>query len=181
MSEGASPTTAAPGALPSQIGAQAEALLAEAQIVLPRGQAVTMPRLLAAICRQYECSFSFRGLDVPPERVMAPEMFLPLVTGTAQEDGHYLLGVDLGCGIRTDDESLFGVRSVVPPVTGHLADLMRALFFRHAAQKVFGLRQQACIDLTATYEVVAEQFLNLRKALEPAGGEVPWPQPPRLN
>lgn len=153
----------------------------EEAIQLARGRAIPMHQMLTGVCTLQACTFSFRGRDLPAHQVMAPEMFLPMVTGTAQDDGRYLLDVDFGCGLRLDEESLFGVRSVVPHITGHIADVVRALFFLNAAHKTFGLRPNACIDLTATYEIMNEQFQGLRKALGSPEGEIPWPHPPRLN
>lgn len=161
--------------------AQAQAAQVDEAIQLARGRAVPMHKMLSAICDQQDCTFSFQGRSVSAAEVMAPEMFLPMVTGTAQEDGHYLLAVDLGCGLRLADECLFGVRSVVPHITGHIVDVLRGLFFLNAANKVFGLRPHACIDLTATYELMREPFRSLREGLGSSEGEIPWPLPRRLN
>ncbi|MEJ8837570.1 hypothetical protein [Ramlibacter sp. AN1133] len=161
---------------------QAQHLLQlEAAITLAPGRAVPMHSFLAGLCMVHDCSFTLRGAELAAEHVMAPEMFLPMVAGTAMDDGRYLAGIDLGCGLRVDDGSLFGVRSVVPHLTGHIADVMRALFFMHAARKVFGLRERACIDLTASYEVMNGQFQSLRQALGSQQGEIPWPLPQRLS
>ena len=161
--------------------ANGQAAQVQEAVQLARGRAVPMHQMLTAICEQQDCTFSFRGRALPAPEVMAPDMFLPMVTGTAQEDGHYLLGVDLGCGLRLAEDSLFGVRSVVPHITGHIVDVLRALFFLNAANKVFGLRPQACIDLTTTYELMREPFQSLRAGLGSSEGEIPWPLPRRLN
>lgn len=162
--------------LPSDVAAQLEDT-----IQLARGRAVPMHHMLAGLCKVQSCTFTFGGRDLPPAQVMAPEMFLPLVTSTAQHMAHHLLDVDLGCGLRLDGAALFGLRCVVPHITGHIVDVCRGLFFLHAANTVLGLRRNACIDLTATYEIMNEQFQALRDSLRPAEGEIPWPLPQRHN
>lgn len=145
------------------------------------GRGLQVHRILARMCVLERCTFTFRGVAVDPFDVFAPEMFLPLLTAAVQESGRDLVDWDAGCRLRISPDSLFGVSSLVPHLTGHPVDLWRTLFFAHAMRKVLGVRPDANIDLTTTYEVMRESFEDLRARLQPIEGDIPWPQTQRVH
>lgn len=179
------PSAAPPYAADVPLATEAQLAAAEfarsIPVELPRGQALPMHRLLARLCIIENCSFSFRGTALDPLHVLAPEMFLPALAATAQEQGQYLAEWDAGCQLRADDESLFGVRSVVPHVTGHPVDLWRALLFAHSLRRSFGVRENSVVDLTAIYEHMREPFNLMRERAAHNQGDIPWPQMQRVR
>lgn len=141
---------------------------------------VPVSALLTNIYTLYNNRFTFNGDVVPVSYVMGTTGMLPCVAWGAQDAGHRLLGADLACSLRRDERALFGLRAVVPPVTGNLADIIRGLFFMHAARMLFGLRRDAEIEVSQVYEMFEHEFKDiLAQAVFGDSGEIAWPQPSR--
>lgn len=171
-------------ALPDRLSAIAGQALAQPGVAaaLPRpGRAVPMHQLLANFCLVQGCGFTQKGAPCDPLTVMSPAMFLPVIAWNVQGSGQDLLGVDLGCSLRLDQDSLFGARAVVPHVTGHIVDVFRALFFMHAATNLFGLRPNASIEVNPIHDMLREHFQGFLAGLTATEGEIPWPHPQPLN
>jgi hypothetical protein len=166
-----------PGDVAARVQVAQEALAGAGK----NARVIAMHSFLATVCEQQGCSFTFHGEPYDPAKVMAPQMFLPVLTWTVQECARDLLGEDFGCALRLDKESLFGVRSVVPYVTAFQGDLWRALFFMHAAEVVFGVRPNASIEVSPMFEMLKEHFAVFVQSRPETEGEIPWPQPLRLN
>lgn len=139
--------------------------------------AVPMDVMLARHCEKIGCTFVLSAKQLTASQVLTPQMFMPLVTWQAQDDGHRLLDADLGCALRVDPQTLFGLRSVVPHVTGHIVDVVRALFFLNAATRVLGLQPNSEIDLTTTHQSMSDHFSALLESVTQVNGDIPWPRP----
>lgn len=138
---------------------------------------VPVGKLLANLCRSNECKFVLDGVPTDSSIIMSPSMFLPVVAWISQQSGDRLLGVDLGCSLRKDEASMFGVRCIVPHLTGHIVDVIRSLFFVHYATELFGIRPNALIEVKPLYEGVKTQFdllINSQKTSDL--GDISWPQ-----
>ena len=71
---------------------------------------------------------------------------------------------------------------MIPPVTGHIVDLVRGLFFQHYATETFGIRPQARIEVGPMCDMLRFNFdALLRSERVSPQGEIVWPQPSRLN
>lgn len=150
----------------------------EAQKAMPPGGVMAVDRLLATHCELIDCAFSFDGEKTPARSIMSPVVFLPVLALRVQEAGFRLLGADMGCVLRADKDSMFGARAVIPPVTGHIVDVIRGLFFQHYAAETFGLRKQALIEVAPLRDMLSSVFDEFETNSE---GEFKWPQPSRLN
>lgn len=142
---------------------------------------VAMPRLLANVCGALNVRFTLGGDAVPPSWVMGSTGLLPCVTVAAEDAAHRLFGISLGATLRPSEQALFGVRAAVPPVTGNLADIVRALFFMRAAQTLFGLRSHADIDVAEVVETFRPYFKQILDRVEPQEGELSWLPQSRLG
>ncbi len=138
--------------------------------------AVPIRRLLVNRCNLLGCTFVDDGQPIDAETVMSPEMFLPAIAWNAQEGGMALLGEDLGCVLRREPRSRFGAVVSVPPLTGHIVDVIRYLFFQHYTERMFGLRPGLQIDVYPTFETLRRGFADMLQAqhLSPEG-EIQWP------
>jgi len=136
--------------------------------------------LLAGLCTQMRCSFTFRGDAMSPAEVMRHDMFLPAVAWVVQDAGHRLLGGSLGCALRVDDRGLFGVVASVPTLTDRLGDFMRGLFLTHYTTHLFGMEEDLMIEVEPMYIAMQPAFERLMKTAQvSAEGEIQWqPIPP---
>lgn len=147
------------------------AVSAAAAVVMP------MHRMLYGLCESIGVNFILGGRPVSHADVLGPAAFLPAVAWMSQDAGKRLLDADFGCLLRMPSENeptLLGVRCVVPPVTGHIADVTRALFCAHFAVEIFGLRRGALIEVMPLQEVLKEIFTSHSADLQK--GEMAWPQ-----
>lgn len=145
---------------------------------IPSTVVVPVPTLLSNVCRIIGARFTLYGEPVPASYVMSPVGMLPCVALVAQESARRLLDADLGCSLRRDERGTFGLRAVVPAVTGNLADIVRALVFMRCATAVFGLRRNANIDATQIHAAFEGQFRAiLQRSNAEHPGEIAWPQP----
>lgn len=163
----------------------AEAVLAQPEMaerlqqaagVLRSAPVISMTDVLATMCEQMHCTFSLRAQDMPAAEVMSPEMFLPAVAWTIQEQGYALLGGNLGCSLRVDpDGSLLGAVARIPPLTASTGDLIRGLFAIHFATALFGLRADTRIELEPLYQSLRPSFERLLRTHQVSPeGEIQW-------
>lgn len=139
-------------------------------------EAVPVAKVLLSRVRLLGCTFVDDGGPIEAERVLSPEMFLPAIAWSVQEAGMALLGADLGCVLRRDPRALFGAVVSVPPVTGHIVDVIRYLFFQRYADLMFGLQPGAQVDVYPSYLTLRRGFADMLQAREASfEGEIPWP------
>lgn len=151
-----------------------------AHLDIPRTQVVPMYEFLTGMCNKLNCRFTFDDETHAPAYIMSEFFFLPALAWSAQQCGQRVFGTDLGCRLVRHADSLFGVRAEVPPVTGHVADILRALVFMQAARDVFSVRQNSVIEMAGIYEGFSAAFTELIGSAAPEqtedkGGEIPWP------
>lgn len=135
--------------------------------------------LLTRMCEQMHCVFTLREEPLAAADLMRSDMFLPAVAWTVQNAGYRLLGGSLGCGLRVDQTGLFGVVASVPAVTDHIGDFMRGLFLTHYTTEMFGLRENAQIEVEPMFNALRPAFERLVSTSEvSAEGEIRWQQTP---
>lgn len=142
---------------------------------------MAMSRLLANVCGVLNVRFALSSDAVPTSWVMGATALLPCVAVAAEDAAHRLFGISLGVSLRPSEQALFGVRAAVPPVTGNLADIVRALFFMRSAQVLFGLRRDADIDVAEVVATFRPYFKQILDRVEPQEGELPWLPQSRLG
>jgi len=128
-----------------------------------------------------DCRFLLQGELIEPIEVFSPSALLPVLAWTAQDAGQRLLGADFGCVLKKagpGEIALTGARCVVPHVTGHLADITRAMFFVHSATVLFGMRPGAFLEVEPLYMSFAKLFDHHFEAQAQTGekGVYSWPQ-----
>lgn len=111
-----------------------------------------MSRLLASVCRQMNCSFTLAGEEESTLLLLSPEMFLPAVAAVAEVESCSLIHKSLGAVFTNNPDAMLGQSVLVPPVESDPGSLIRALFYIHAAQRLFGLRENASIELAPVVE-----------------------------
>jgi len=134
--------------------------------------------MLYGLCDSMEARFLVGGVPVIHSRVLSPSALLPALAWMSQDAGQRLLEADFGCLLRkpADGEvTPLGAHCVVPPVTGHIADVTRALFFAHFAVELFGLRQGALVEVLPLQEMLRPIFESHLGSFN-AQGDVTWPQ-----
>lgn len=143
-------------------------------------QVLTMHELLARLATSMDCRFLVAGEPVDASEVFLPSSLLPIIALGAQDAGLRLLQADFGCVLKKPMEgeiTLTGARCAVPPVTGHLADITRALFFAHTATHLLGINQGAFLDVEPVYRVFSGFFESHFESQGPLpqGGSYSWP------
>ena len=142
---------------------------------------VPMSVLLSNMCTLSRYRFTFNSDPVPASYVMGPTGMLSCIAWSAQETGLRLLDADLACTLRRDERALFGLRAVVPPVTGNLADIVRGLVFMHSARTLFPLRGQEPVEIAQVFEAYEHAFRDVLAQPVVESGEIAWPQPFRQH
>lgn len=140
--------------------------------------ATPVHEMLGGLCDNMGVKFLMGGVPVSSDLVLGPSALLPAVAWMSQDAGQRLLQADFGCVLRKPldaETTALGARCVVPPITGHLADLTRALFFAHYAVELFGLRPGALVEVMPLQEMLRPVFLSHMGAATPEG-DVSWPQ-----
>lgn len=165
---------------PAFAGALPRALMA-AEEALSHGGVVHVHKVLDGLCQSLNVTFKVSGADVAPSEIFAPNGLLPMIACISQDAGKRLLDADFGCELRrvsSNEPSLLGARCVVPPLTGHIADLTRTLFFVHYATEVLGLRENALIEVQPVLETLWPVFAAHVDSFgdQELEGGVPWPQ-----
>lgn len=133
--------------------------------------------MLYGLCDSMGARFLMGGAPVSHAEVLSPSALLPAVAWMSQDAGQRLLQADFGCLLRKPSAgkaTLLGARCVVPPVTGHIADVTRALFFAHFAVELFGLRQGAMVEVMPLHEMLRPIFESHMGSSNE--GDVTWPQ-----
>lgn len=168
------------GAVSRSLLSQDAGVLAHAQSEAARIGSIHVHDVLDGLCRSLNAKFMVGGVEVPNLDVLSPLGLLPAVAGLAQDAGRHLLGADFGCELRrigADEPSMLGARCVIPPMTGHIADLTRTLFIVHYATEVFGLRKDAVIEVLPLQESLWPVFAaHVDAHAQDVKGAVPWPQ-----
>ncbi len=144
-----------------------------ADVSLPDGAAVPLSKVLAAFAEFYRCKFSYLGNPIGSDVIFAGEMLLPAVIWESQIKGHQLLQADLGCRLRLDSASLFGVCAIVPFVTGHMADIVRALLCLHTTRNLFLIAPDASVEISMIVDTYKRHFEGLLEHTK--DGEIQWP------
>lgn len=139
------------------------------------GMAIPLSKVLACHAEISKIRFLSNGQEVDGEVFFGPEIFLPAVVWEAQSLGQKLLGADLGCRLRAEPHTLFGVRASVPLITGNLADIMRALFCIHAAKKCCGDARHTSIEMGLVIDAYKDKFSGLLEVATQDDGEIKWP------
>lgn len=135
----------------------------------------TIRDVLVGHAQVHDCQFLLTGIQVGAKELFSDELMLPVVTVHAQSCALSLMGHGLGCIVRKDESALLKVRSDIPEFSfGRTSDLMRALFFIHSAEKIFGISRGGAIDCTPVFEFFNKP-LEERVDLTRQGVEVVWP------
>lgn len=137
------------------------------------GAVTPIHQMLYGLCDSLGAKFLMGGEPVSSAEVLSPSALLPAIAWMAQDAGSRLLQADFGCELKKTMEfeaSLLGVRCVVPPVTGHIADLTRALFFAHFTVELLGLRKDSLIEVLPLYEVLRPIFVTHSRACRRSPG-----------
>lgn len=143
---------------------------------------VAVPRLLCNVCDVFNARFTLGDDVVPASWVMGPAGMLPCAAAAAEDAAHRLFGISLGVSLRRDAQALFGLRVGVAPVTGNLADIVRALFFIRSTQDLYGLRRDAVLDVTEVIEIYKAHFDSILSRADTEGtGDLSWPPPSRQH
>jgi hypothetical protein len=116
-------------------------------------QSVKVSQMLVGYAANHHCRFSMNGAEMKAHELFSESVLLPVITVHAQARALRLLGVGLGCMIRPDAQGVLDVRCEVPEISmGRVADLVRALFFLNAAERIFGIERGGLIDCTPVYD-----------------------------
>jgi hypothetical protein len=144
-----------------------------------RHSVIQVQHVLSSMCQNMRIQFRMGGVNVAPQEVFSPLGLLPVVACMAQESGKRLLGADFGCLLKRvpgDEPSMLSSRCVIPPMTSHLADLVRTLFVVHHATELFGLREDAIIEILPLQETLWPIFsAHVDSEVDAKEGVVPWP------
>ena len=167
--------------LPPEFAAAMPAALAVVGEARAKGEVVHMHKLLDGLARSQNITFKLSGVDLTSAEVFAHNGLLPMIACIAQDAGQRLLGADFGCELRrmsASEPSMLGARCVVPPMTGHIADVVRSLFFVHYATEVLGLRENAMVEVQPVLETLWPVFSAHIESFgeQETEGGVPWPQ-----
>jgi hypothetical protein len=133
--------------------------------------------MLYGLCDAMGVQFLMAGEPVGHAGVLSPSALLPAIAWMSQDAGVRLLQADFGCLLRkpaAEEVTLLGCRCIVPPVTGHIADITRALFFAHFTFELLGLRQGAMVEVFPLHEMLQPVFLAHMGSVNE--GNVSWPQ-----
>jgi len=143
-----------------------------------------MNELLVRLCGVMRCEFRLDGEPIDPHVVMSTNGFLPALAWLAQDLGRVLLRADFGCVLKRTPPgmSLLGARCIVPPTTAHIADVTRMFFFVYCAVEVFGMREDAVVEVQPLFESMSSIFSEqIHVSNVNVEGEVPWPQTYRAS
>lgn len=136
-------------------------------------------QMLYGLCESMGVRFLMGGNEVGHAEVLGPCALLPVIAWMSQDAGVRLLQADFGCVLRKPspgESTLLGARCVVPPVTGHIADLTRAMFFAHYTMELLGLRPGALVEVMPLQELLRPVFTAHLGASTETEGDVSWPQ-----
>jgi hypothetical protein len=143
-------------------------------------ESLNMSAVLGGYARANNCTFILAGQPVEPEELFGESFMLPVVTVQAQAKAMRLLGNGLSCMVREDKEALLDARAEVPEFSfGRVSDLVRALFFMNAAERVFGIRRGGLIDCTPVYQYFKRPLSERAAMTEKSGVEWPLAKPAR--
>lgn len=132
---------------------------------------ISITRALAVYIKNHDCQFLIQGEPEPAAFMFSPEAFLPILAMHADLASRSLLGHPLGITFEEDEQALFGVRSIVPALTGDEISVLRATFFTSALHQVFGLAKDVKeIECVPVFDAYKDGFLNYLEK-----GVVKWP------
>lgn len=143
-------------------------------------ETMKMSTVLGGYARANNCSFILAGQPVEPEDLFGEAFMLPVVAVQAQAKAMRLLGNGLSCMVREDKDALLDARAEVPEFSyGRVSDLVRALFFMNAAERVFGIRRGGLIDCTPVYQYFKRPLSEQAALSDKTGVEWPLAKPAR--
>lgn len=143
---------------------------------------VKVSQILVGYAANHNCRFSMAGLEMTAEELFSEAVLLPVVTVHAQARALKLLGVGLGCMVRRDTEGILNVRCEVPEISmGRVSDLVRALFFLNAAERIFGIERGGQIDCTPVYDFFRKPLSQRIDLTQPQLMDQKWPLAQQLR
>lgn len=152
-------------------------------VATPRSS-LSVNRLLYGLCDSLHVQFLLEGQEVSHADVLSPSAMLPGIAWMVQDAGRHLLEADFGCELkvaRSGEATLLGVRCVVPPMTGHIADVIRSIFFVHYTTEFFGIREGGMVEVAPLQQLLRGIFENHLEEQPSAEGIVSWPQVSRTH
>ena len=153
-------------------------------LAVQQRSSLTVNRLLYGLCSSLKVQFLLEGQEVAPADVLSPSALLPGVAWMVQDAGKRLLDADFGCELKvaqSGEATLLGVRCVVPPMTGHIADVIRSIFFIHYTTEFFGIREGAMVEVAPAQQMLRGVFESHLEAQASVEGIVSWPQVSRTH
>lgn len=115
--------------------------------------ALTINKILCSHTRLMGCNFEWRGAPCEPEMIFADDHLMAAVTTMASIKGLHLAGWNLGVAVKSDPAALLKTRSKIPHFEkDSINDTMRALFFIHSAERIFGIASGKTVECFPVYE-----------------------------
>lgn len=120
----------------------------------PGKHALTVKSLLCSHTRLSKCQLEWRSTPIEPEEIFDDTHLMPAVTRWSSIKAMELLGWDLDVKNEPAKEGLIGLRSFIPQFKGgnDIGDVVRAAFYFHAAERIFGLSRGGIIECYPVYE-----------------------------